>query len=235
MDLPLNETWRFLRDGPGPAGWNMAVDEALLRTALPGQPPYLRVYGWSEPAASFGLLQRAQEVRQWTPLRPLVRRPTGGGLVPHIRDWTYTVLIPAGHPWHQWRAAASYRHLHLWLQAALARLGIETILAPEPIPEGPGHCFLGAETDDLLCQGRKIAGAAQRRTRTGLLIQGSLQPPPPGLQREQWEEALQEAAQRLWGVHWEPVTLEPHLRKEAERLLHARYQRQHDLIGPALP
>ncbi|RME96208.1 MAG: hypothetical protein D6766_01315 [Verrucomicrobia bacterium] len=213
----------------------MAVDEALLRTARPGEPPWLRVYAWREPAASFGLLQRAETVRQWTELRPLVRRPTGGGLVPHADDWTYSVVIPAGHPWHRLRAPESYRRLHRWLQVALARLGVPTELAPEPIADGPGRCFVGAEANDLLWQGRKIAGAAQRRTRTGLLIQGSVQPPPPGVERLDWERALQESAAELWGVRWTPAAMEPQLREAANRLLAARYRRYGDLIGPLRP
>ena len=47
-----------------------------------------RFYAWLEPAATFGYFQRFAEVERMTLLRPLLRRPTGGGLVPHAADWT---------------------------------------------------------------------------------------------------------------------------------------------------
>src|SRR5208282_5125855 len=81
-------------------------------------------------------------------------------------------------------------------------------LAPTSQKEIPGQCFIGAEKDDVLWHGRKIAGAAQRRTRNGLLIQGSVQPPPIGLEREKWESAMCEVARTSFSVEWHdmPVT-----------------------------
>ena len=58
----------------------------------------------------------------------------------------------------------------------------------------PGQCFAGHEKFDLLWRGKKIAGAAQRRTKAGLLIQGSVQPPTVALARADWELALVAAA-----------------------------------------
>ena len=72
---------------------------------------------------------------------------------------------------------------------AFASLNVPTTLAPSSQKEIPGQCFVGAEKFDVLWHGRKIAGAAQRRTRTGLLIQGSIQPPPIPLVRENWQSA----------------------------------------------
>jgi hypothetical protein len=82
---------------------------------------------------------------------------------------------------------------------------VPATLAPSSQKEIPGQCFAGAEKDDLLWQGRKIAGAAQRRTRQGLLIQGSVQPPPAlALARSQWESALCEVSE----VEWKPLPAE---------------------------
>jgi lipoate-protein ligase A len=136
-----------------------------------------------------------------TPLRPLVRRPTGGGVVPHDADWTYSLVFPAQHDWHRLKAAESYRRLHEWIGAAFARLDVPAALAAASQKEIPGHCFAGPDKSDLLWRGRKIAGAAQRRTRAGLLIQGSVQPPLPALDRSAWESALCQARH----VQWEPL------------------------------
>ena len=192
--------WLLLDSGPGAADFNMALDEALLE-AMPrlGQ-PVLRFYGWTEPAASFGYFQRYAEVERMTRLRPLVRRPTGGGLVPHDHDWTYSLAFPAGHEWHGLKAVESYRRMHEWLRAAFALLGVPTELAPGCQKAGPGQCFVGHEKFDLLWRGRKIAGAAQRRTRSGLLLQGSIQPPPLSLGKADWQTALCATAAAEFGV-----------------------------------
>jgi lipoate-protein ligase A len=194
------ETWFFIQSGPGAPAYNMALDEALLESAPQRARPALRFYSWTQPAATFGYSQKYSQAAAMTPLRPLVRRPTGGGLVPHDADWTYSLVFPAQHPWHRLKAAESYRRLHEWIAAAFARLGVPASLAASCQKEMPGQCFAGPDKSDLLWRGRKIAGAAQRRTRAGLLIQGSVQP-PPGLDRGAWESALC----RTMEVEWAPL------------------------------
>jgi len=187
--------WLLLNSGLCAAAFNMALDEALLEVVSELGGAVLRFYGWAEPAATFGYFQRIAEVEQATRLRPLIRRPTGGGVVPHDADWTYSLASPPGHDWHSLRAEDSYRRVHEWIQAAFARLGVETELAPCSKKSAPGQCFVGYEKHDLLWRGRKIAGAAQRRNGLGLLIQGSVQPPPLALARTDWERAMVDVAQ----------------------------------------
>jgi len=182
--------WRLLNSGPCAPAFNMAQDDALLEAMPRLHLPVLRFYGWTEPAATFGYFQKFAEVKRATLLRPLIRRPTGGGIVPHAADWTYSLAFPAGHEWHGLRAEESYRRVHEWIRAAFAKLGVVTELAACCKKSAPGQCFVGHEKSDLLWRGRKIAGAAQRRTLGGLLIQGSVQPPPTRLLRMDWEKAM---------------------------------------------
>jgi len=213
------ETWYWIQSGAGAPAYNMALDEALLESAPQLARPVLRFYSWTEPVATFGYSQKYSQAAALTPLRPLVRRPTGGGLVPHDADWTYSLIFPAQHPWHRLKAAESYRRLHEWIGAAFARLNVPASLADSSQKEIPGSCFAGAEKSDLLWRGRKIAGAAQRRARGGLLIQGSVQPPPLALDRGAWESALR----RVMEVEWTP--LPPGLLPEAlaRRLQEEKY------------
>jgi len=202
----------------------MAVDEALLE-AMPrlGQ-PVLRFYSWTERAASFGYFQKYVDVERLTPLRPLVRRPTGGGLVPHDADWTYSLAFPTSYEWYLLAATESYRRVHEWLKAAFSALGIETVLAPSARKVLPGQCFAGHEQSDLLWHGRKIAGAAQRRRREGLLIQGSIQPgiletaPARGL----WEQSMCEATTQAYA--WADLQ-DPELQTRASDLAAQKYSR----------
>lgn len=215
--MPL-ETWFYLGSGPGAPDFNMALDEALLEAAPELGRPLLRSYGWTLPAASFGYFQKIAEVERLTPLRPLVRRPTGGGIVPHDADWTYSLVIPPQHTWYALRAEESYRRMHEWIRDAFARLGVPTQLATVARHSAPGECFGGWERFDLLWHGRKIAGAAQRRTRTGLLIQGSIQP-PPGLRRDAWEAAMRAVA----GVTWVAAPGIPNLGSRTTELAEQKY------------
>ncbi|MCS7090761.1 MAG: hypothetical protein RMN51_09450 [Verrucomicrobiota bacterium] len=203
----------------------MAWDEALLRSMPQLRQPVLRLYSWSEPAASFGYFQHYEEVARTTPFRPLVRRPTGGGLVPHAADWTYALVIPAGHDWHKLRAEASYLRLHRWLQAAFELMGIPTNLAPEARHQKPGCCFEGYERHDLLWHGHKIAGAAQRRTREGLLIQGSIQPPVTAWNRHAWHRALSATASQLWPIRWQTFEPPDFVQRLMQELVAVKYGR----------
>ena len=183
----------------------MALDEALLAAMPRRQQPALRFYGWTAPAATFGYFQKFAEVERATPLRPLLRRPTGGGIVPHAADWTYSAVFPAGHEWHSLRAEESYRRIHDWLRRAFAELNVVTELAPCCQKTLPGQCFAGYEKFDLLWHGKKIAGAAQRRNQHGLLIQGSVQPPPVAPARAAWEKAMCAVAMRDFSVSWTEI------------------------------
>jgi lipoate-protein ligase A len=203
----------------------MALDEALLEAAPQFGKPVLRFYDWTEPAASFGYFQKFSEIARATTLRPLVRRPTGGGLVPHERDWTYSLVFPPSHAWYALRARQSYERVHQWIRGALARLGVETELAPSCRKVAPGQCFAGFEKSDVLWFGRKIAGAAQRRTKSGLLIQGSVQPPPPGVTGRDWQEAMKDFAGLEWGIEWVDLRMTPALEEQVRNRIEARYSR----------
>jgi hypothetical protein len=214
--------WFLLNSGPCGPAFNMALDEALLEVMPRLQKPVLRFYGWTEPAATFGYFQKFAEVEHSTPLRPLIRRPTGGGIVPHDADWTYSLVFPPGHKWHSLRAEESYRCVHEWIQSAFARLDVATELAHCGRKSAPGQCFVGHEKSDLLWQGRKIAGAAQRRNRSGQLIQGSVQPPPVGLRRADWQEAMCDVT----GAAWRDFQSDPGLRERVKVLVAQKYSQK---------
>ncbi|NDD39191.1 MAG: hypothetical protein EB082_12425 [Verrucomicrobia bacterium] len=68
----------------------------------------------------------------------------------------------------------------------------------------------------MLWQGRKIAGAAQRRNKQGLLIQGSVQPPPVGWERKQWEKEMAPSGHRQ-------ISLTAEVQAQAARLAVEKY------------
>ncbi|HEY4414333.1 MAG TPA: hypothetical protein VGO57_01475 [Verrucomicrobiae bacterium] len=220
-----DECYFLFNSGMNDAAYNMAVDEALLETAAKHDVPVLRFYGWTQPAATFGYFQKFSEVENTIQLRPLIRRPTGGGIVPHDADWTYSFAVPPDHAWYSLAAIESYRRIHVWIKNAFSRLNIETELATCCQKSLPGQCFVGHEKFDLLWHGRKIAGAAQRRNKFGLLIQGSVQPPPVPLARTDWETAMAMAGQNDFAIKWIEFCPSASFRVLAESLAREKFSR----------
>ena len=157
---------------PKPAALNMAVDEALLESAIA---PILRFYRWRHPSLSFGYFGRYAEVANQSSHRDIVRRWTGGGIVPHGDDLTYSIIVPASASFFARSSLEIYSAVHESIRRALATNGIEAILANSAAPKVSEDCFANAVHADILSDGRKIAGAAHRRARAGLLHQGSIQ------------------------------------------------------------
>ncbi len=182
--------WRWIETPAIDASTNMAVDQALLENSINIRQPLIRFYSWEGKPASFGYFQKFSDVLKMTQLRPLVRRPTGGGVVEHASDWTYSVIIPKSHEWWSITAEQSYERIHKWCRDSLMSIGVSASLAPEKDSSGPGSCFIGAEKDDLLSGGKKIGGAAQRRNKNGLLIQGSIQTSASPELKAHWINAM---------------------------------------------
>lgn len=183
---------------------NMALDATLLESALADQGVSLfRHYDWAEPAFTFGLSQSHATSRAVAGAGvALVRRVTGGGLVDHRDDFTYALLAPAGSPLSEMRATDSYRLVHESAARALARCGATARLAPCARPacgdgpsRKPGVCFSEPELHDVVRpdDGAKVAGAAQKRTRRGILFQGSVALSRcPGTDRGRFHEVFTE-------------------------------------------
>jgi lipoate-protein ligase A len=157
---------------PQPAALNMAVDEALLADAATS---ILRFYRWRQPSLSFGYFGVYAEVAGQSNGREIVRRWTGGGIVPHGDDVTYSVIIPASHPFFAQSSPEIYAALHDAIQRALDVNGVQATLANSAAPKVSENCFANAVRADVMSGGQKIAGAAHRRSRAGLLHQGSIQ------------------------------------------------------------
>ncbi len=216
------DLWFVWKSGPMPGALNMAWDETLLEFSQVIGRPILRFYGWTEPAATFGYFQRYASVEQLVSLRPIIRRPTGGGIVPHDCDWTYSIAIPKSHPWYGIAARPAYARIHQWLHSAFQLVGLDTRLANADV-DGRGRCFAGAVRSDIMFGERKIAGAALRRTRDGFLAQGSVQPPACAPPRSEWEAAVQVVGNRLLRIVWEPWAPDNDLTRRACQLSEEKY------------
>ncbi|MGA7827307.1 MAG: lipoate--protein ligase family protein [Geobacteraceae bacterium] len=187
------EVWRLIDSEPLDGPSNMALDEALLACFEPGSSaPLLRFYGWNPPAFSLGRFQKPDEVLDLAACAragiPVVRRVTGGGCIFHAEELTYSIVCTPGQISDIVGVKESFRRLCGFLLLAYRRLGLSSTFAidsanrPERLGERTPLCFAGTEEYDILVDGRKLGGNAQRRSR-GLIFQHGSIPLRPALDR----------------------------------------------------
>jgi len=203
---------RLLLDPPAFGAWNMAVDELLLDQAAETGCPTLRFYTWREPTVSLGYFQTyaSRSGHVGSSRCPLVRRLTGGGAIVHDAELTYGLSLPAGHPLAA-RTQDLYHAVHEALVETLASLGVRAKICDgcsglEPAAE-PFLCFQRRAAGDVLVDGEKIAGSAQRRRRGAILQHGSVilwtstaAPELPGLEALTGIRLTTPELADLWGV-----------------------------------
>lgn len=184
-DLRLQE-WRLLDYGPADAYMNMAIDEALLLAQEEENlPPTLRFYTWRPAAVSLGYAQDAESaVNRKLCLQAgidVVRRSTGGRAVYHESELTYALAVRAANPLFSANVKESYATISKGLLAGLKNLGLEAQFAsPRHIQRKQTDvrqkniCFLSPSWYEIMVEGRKLIGSAQRRLRGTILQQGSI-------------------------------------------------------------
>ncbi|MBM3803604.1 MAG: lipoate--protein ligase family protein [Acidimicrobiia bacterium] len=164
----------------------MAVDEALLCEVSEAQAPpqtHLRFYQWRCPTVSLGLSQKPEQVINLDYCRShgieIVQRPTGGKAVLHDRELTYSVVSNDSAFFPSANIGKTYCRIASALQRGFRLLGLETTLAAETgkrSATGPlsSACFALSGHHEVLWQGRKLVGSAQRRRKNAFLQHGSI-------------------------------------------------------------
>jgi len=173
--------WRLVEDDPGEAAWNMAVDEAIAESCRQGlSPPTLRLYRWARPALTIGYFQKVDrdidEAVCQTEKIAVIRRMTGGRAVLHGHDLTYSVASRAYVPELPNTIRGTFLAISRGLIEGLHQLGLhaEPVRSPVRNMGRSPICFMSASWYEIICNGRKIIGSAQRRWKDGMLQQGSL-------------------------------------------------------------
>ena len=168
----------MIESGFQSGAFNMALDEALFRMALEESDfvPTLRIYGFRHPTITYGYSQQIPQHWLDDPFYESSRRITGGGLVFHGKDLTYSFVSPLRFLADAKSLANSYRAFHEIVQAAFLKVKIvvEFYMQSVKVPSLRNLCFLAPVKNDLLFHGKKIAGSAQKRSQAILLHQGSV-------------------------------------------------------------
>lgn len=173
---------RVLNDPAWDGPTNMARDEALLRRVGRGESPAtLRMYQWDPPTISLGYFQRYSDYAALPAPAgglPVVRRLTGGGAILHDLELTYSLTLPIAHPLLEAGPNRLYELMHDVVIAALSIRGVHGrrcgVSDDSGAARGPFFCFARRHCYDVLVGEDKLAGSAQRRTRSAVLQHGSI-------------------------------------------------------------
>jgi len=173
----LSQLRVILEAEPQSGAWNMAVDEALLQTAISRGISTLRWYRWKEATVSLGYFQKSADfaVDEVLSKLPVVRRLSGGGAILHDAELTYSLTVPATQNLVS-IPEELYDIVHGSLAKSLNELGFPLSIRGESTkqPEEPLLCFQRRDSHDLVVDGQKVVGSAQRRRRGAVLQHGSL-------------------------------------------------------------
>jgi lipoate---protein ligase len=175
--------WKILETGPRAASANMELDAALLLDLKDEKDSILHLYEWETDAATYGHFIDPENFLNMAAVKKkqldLARRPTGGGIVFHNCDLAFSVLVPATCNSFSPNPLDNYAFVNNKVIWAIEQL-IETpahLLPVEPTPldvHCRSFCMAKPTKYDVMIQGKKIGGAAQRKTRYGFLHQGSI-------------------------------------------------------------
>jgi len=177
--------WRLIDTGPLSGVENMAIGEVLLLFFDPASSrPVLRLYGWQPAALSLGRFQKAADDLDLERCRAdqlsVVRRITGGGAIYHRDELTYSIICSPQQIPPAASVKDSFRVLTSFLLGVYRAFGLQADYAVDLAPAGSrlGErtplCFAGTESYDIMVNGRKLGGNAQRRSRGVIFQHGSI-------------------------------------------------------------
>ncbi|HDZ50058.1 hypothetical protein LCGC14_1553470 [marine sediment metagenome] len=171
--------WRLIESGCLDAYTNMAIDEAIFigREKL-GLPATLRFYGWRPAAVSIGYFQRIEDPSLEKYKRQkltIVRRFTGGGAILHKNEITYSLACPTNEFISFSNIEKTQQLVHQAIILALQSLRINAQLKRKQTKKpDPYFCFVTPCKDDVVEDGQKIVGSAQRRRNRAFFQHGSI-------------------------------------------------------------
>jgi lipoyl(octanoyl) transferase len=173
--------WRFIDTGSNDCYSNMAIDEALFQAYEPGRSmPIFRVYAWNPAAFSIGLSQDPVALLDIKECERagigFVRRMTGGGVIFHDKELTYSIICSEKDIEKTYFAKEVYRTLCSFLIRAYQNMGLDagfSLISDKP-PKSGWVCFKQKERYDIVVNGKKIGGNAQRRKRDLIFQHGSI-------------------------------------------------------------
>jgi len=178
-------SFRVIDSGKLPPQEIMELDQRLLENLENSEMLIIHFYEWSKRSATYGLFIRPEDYLNLEGVSKqnlhLAKRPTGGGIVFHLSDFAFSVLVSAKHPAFSINTLDNYAFVNRAVIQAIQTLKVDARLPellasqPKPLDVFCEHfCMAHPTKYDVMMEGRKVGGAAQRRTKCGFLHQGTI-------------------------------------------------------------
>ncbi len=180
-DKFVHKEWQLIVDEePLEGALNMAIDEWMFRKLTDAPQTWLRFYSWLRPTVSIGY---SQNILKTVDIKfceekgiDVVRRMTGGKLVLHHQEVTYS-LCSSDVEIFSSSLLRSYRLIAEALILGLKKMGLEPYLAassPDFYKKSTFPCFFYPSQNEIEVKGKKLVGSAQRRVGLKFIQHGSL-------------------------------------------------------------
>ena len=155
---------------------NMAIDDALLSSFKEEEKAIFRLYSW-EKSFTIGISQKFENYPFTSIFKGnCAKRVTGGGVLFHGHDLSYSLVIPS-ELLDGLNIKESYEKICTFIINFYKKLGLDAkyVKDSEDIELSKNEfCQVGFEAYDILVNGKKIGGNAQRRTKKAIFQHGSI-------------------------------------------------------------
>jgi len=181
--------WQLIKTPRLSGSKNMQSDLELFKAFENGMTTStLRIYSWNPPCVSLGYSQNSEAEIDLEKAKNLgwevVKRPTGGGIVFHNEaEVTYSIVTAIDNPIFPEGLVPSYRKISEAIVHAIQLIGIDAQIQTSnfklqnksQIPNPKSQlCFSYPAEYEVVVEGKKIVGSAQKRGKRTLLQQGSI-------------------------------------------------------------
>lgn len=177
--------WNLVERDAATAAQNMEYDAELLRALEPSSRPILHLYDWLKPSLTYGFFAQPEKLLNLESVEKhgfdIARRPTGGGVVFHMWDLAFSVLVPANSSLFSQNTLENYELVNQVVFRVVEEfVGKSALMSLTPNdatmknPQQAFFCMARPTKYDLVVGKKKIAGAAQRKMKQGFLHQGTI-------------------------------------------------------------
>ncbi len=177
--------WRFIDSGFSEPDYNMNLDRALLASFFSKDfIPTFRLYGWIRPAISLGCFQKPGQTLNLKKCKKegvdIVERISGGFGIYHSQyELTYSLVCPDNFI-NSRSIKDSYKEITYFLIKAYREVGLDAHYVKDGLDPKPAankradFCLSQLQDYDIVIDGKKIGGNAQKRKRGVIFQHGSI-------------------------------------------------------------
>jgi lipoyl(octanoyl) transferase len=175
---------RIIADCAHGAAFNMAADLYLLALCEKSPAVIVRIYTWEKPSITLGITEKPEETLDAAALEKSdvewIRRPTGGRSVLHQQDITYSCVFSTQIQAMGVTLMETYGIISRGLMNGLKKAGIRCSAHDSPLDPALSRgnvrlpCFLSPNRHEIMVEGKKLLGSAQKRSAKAVLQHGSI-------------------------------------------------------------